>query len=117
MIGACDMASFSLNALSFWLLLFGGIAVYTSLFFEPPQAGWTMYPPLSDDSFSGSGGVDARILMIHLTGLSSLLGAINFVATIHNMRARGMSWGRMPLFVWTILVYSYLLIVALPAVA
>jgi cytochrome c oxidase subunit 1 len=55
--------------------------------------------------------------MIHLTGLSSLVGAINFTATIHNMRARGMSWGRMPLFVWTILIYSYLLILALPVVA
>jgi heme/copper-type cytochrome/quinol oxidase subunit 1 len=76
-----------------------------------------MYPPLSDDVFSPSGGVDAWIFMIHLTGISSIVGAINFVATIHNMRAPGMSWGRMPLFVWSILVYSYLLIVALPAVA
>ena len=117
MIGARDMAFPRLNALSFWLLLFGGIAFYCSIFFEPPQAGWTMYPPLSDDAFSPGGGVDAWIFMIHLTGISSLVGAINFVATIHNMRARGMSWGRMPLFVWTILVYSYLLILALPAVA
>jgi cytochrome c oxidase subunit I len=117
MIGARDMAFPRLNALSFWLLLFGGIAFYCSFFFEPPQAGWTMYPPLSDDVFSPSGGVDAWIFMIHLTGISSIVGAINFVATIHNMRAPGMSWGRMPLFVWSILVYSYLLIVALPAVA
>ncbi len=117
MIGARDMAFPRLNALSFWLLLFGGVAFYCSLFFEPPQAGWTMYPPLSDDSFSAGGGVDAWIFMIHLTGLSSMLGAINFVATIQNMRAPGMSWGRMPLFVWTILIYAYLLIVALPAVA
>jgi cytochrome c oxidase subunit I len=117
MIGARDMAFPRLNALSYWLLLFGGIAFYCSFFFEPPQAGWTMYPPLSDDVFSPSGGVDAWIFMIHLTGISSIVGAINFVATIHNMRAPGMSWGRMPLFVWTILVYSYLLIVALPAVA
>src|SRR3954470_5501749 len=117
MIGARDMAFPRLNALSLWLLVFGGVAFYTSVFFEPPQAGWTMYPPLSDDAFSPSGGVDAWIFMIHLTGISSLVGAINFVATIHNMRARGMSWGRMPLFVWTILVYSYLLIVALPSVA
>jgi cytochrome c oxidase subunit I len=117
MIGARDMAFPRLNALSFWLLLFGGIAFYTSVFFEPPQNGWTFYAPLSDDSYSPSGGVDAWIFLIHLSGISSLVGAINFVATIHNMRARGMSWGRMPLFVWTILVYSYLLILALPAVA
>ena len=117
MIGARDMAFPRLNALSFWLLLLGGLAFYASIFFEPPQAGWTMYPPLSDDAFSPGGGVDAWIFLIHLTGLSSIVGAINFVATIHNMRAPGMSWGRMPLFIWTILVYSYLLVAALPAVA
>jgi cytochrome c oxidase subunit I len=117
MIGARDMAFPRLNALSFWLLLFGGIAFYTSIFFEPPQAGWTMYPPLSDDAFSPGGGVDAWIFLIHLTGVSSIIGAINFVATIHNMRAPGMGWGRMPLFIWSILIYSYLLIAALPAVA
>jgi cytochrome c oxidase subunit I len=117
MIGARDMAFPRLNALSFWLLLLGGVAFYASIFFEPPQAGWTMYPPLSDDAFSPSGGVDAWIFLIHLTGLSSIVGAINFIATIHNMRAPGMSWGRMPLFIWSILVYSYLLVAALPAVA
>jgi cytochrome c oxidase subunit I len=117
MIGARDMAFPRLNALSFWLLAFGGIAFYASLFFEPPQAGWTSYTPLSDDAYMPSGGVDAWIFLIHLTGLSSLVGAINFVATIHNMRAPGMSWGRMPLFVWSILIYSYLLIAALPAIA
>jgi heme/copper-type cytochrome/quinol oxidase subunit 1 len=111
------MAFPRLNALSFWLLLFGGIAFYASVFFEPPQTGWTFYAPLSDDAYSPSGGVDAWIFLIHLTGISSLLGAINFVATIHNMRARGMSWGRMPLFIWAVLVYSYLLILALPAIA
>jgi cytochrome c oxidase subunit I len=117
MIGARDMAFPRLNALSFWLLLFGGMAFYTSIFFDPPRAGWTMYAPLSDDTYSPSGGVDAWIFLIHLTGISSLVGAINFIATIHNMRAKGMGWGRMPLFVWTILVYSYLLVIALPAVA
>src|SRR5215218_2496823 len=117
MIGARDMAFPRLNALSFWLLLFGGVAFYTSLFFDPPAAGWTSYTPLSDAAFLPSGGVDAWIFLIHLTGLSSIVGSINFVATIHNMRARGMSWGRMPLFVWAILVYSYLLILALPSVA
>ncbi len=117
MIGARDMAFPRLNALSFWLLAFGGVAFYASIFFEPPQAGWTSYAPLSDDAYLPSGGVDAWIFLIHLTGLSSLVGAINFVATIHNMRAKGMGWGRMPLFVWSILTYSYLLIAALPAVA
>ena len=117
MIGARDMAFPRLNALSFWLLAFGGIAFYASIFFEPPQAGWTSYAPLSDDAYLPSGGVDAWIFLIHLTGLSSLVGAINFIATIHNMRAKGMGWGRMPLFVWSILVYSYLLVAALPAIA
>jgi cytochrome c oxidase subunit 1 len=117
MIGARDMAFPRLNALSFWLLAFGGIAFYGSLFFEPPGAGWTSYAPLSDDAYLPGGGVDAWIFLIHLTGLSSLVGAINFIATIHNMRAPGMGWGRMPLFVWSILTYSYLLVAALPAIA
>ena len=64
-----------LNALSFWLLLFGGIVFYVSLFFSPPEAGWTSYAPLSDAAFLPGGGIDAWILMIHLTGLSSILGA------------------------------------------
>jgi cytochrome c oxidase subunit I len=117
MIGARDMAFPRLNALSYWLLLFGGIVFYMSIFFFPPTAGWTSYAPLSDNAFTGGHGIDAWILMIHLTGLSSLLGAVNFVATIHNMRARGMGWGRMPLFIWGILIYAYLLILALPAIA
>ena len=117
MIGARDMAFPRLNALSLWLLIFGGMAFYGSVFFEPPQGGWTMYAPLSDDAYMPSGGVDAWIFLIHLSGISSLVGAINFVATIHNMRAPGMGWGRMPLFVWSLLVYSYLLIAALPAIA
>jgi cytochrome c oxidase subunit 1 len=117
MIGARDMAFPRLNALSFWLFIFGGVAFYMSIFFTPPSAGWTMYAPLSDNAYLQDGGTDAWIFMIHLTGISSLVGAINFVATIHNMRAKGMGWGRMPLFVWTLLIYSYLLILALPAIA
>ena len=117
MVGARDMAFPRLNALSFWLFLFGGIVLYTSIFFEPPTAGWTMYAPLSDDAFLANNGADAWILMVHLTGLSTMLGAINFIATIHNMRAPGMSWRRMPLFVWAILVFSYLVVIALPSIA
>jgi cytochrome c oxidase subunit 1 len=117
MLGARDMAFPRLNALSYWLFLAGGIVFYASVFFTPPSAGWTSYAPLSDDAFLPDNGIDAWILLIHLTGISSLLGAINFTATIHNMRAKGMGWGRMPIFVWTVLVYSYLLILALPVVA
>ncbi len=117
MIGARDMAYPRLNALSFWLLLAGGIVFYASIFWNPPEAGWTSYPPLSNAFFSPSGGQDAWIYLIHLTGLSSLVGAINFYATVANMRAPGMSWGRLPLFVWAMLTYSILLIFALPVVA
>src|ERR1700759_3229158 len=117
MIGARDMAFPKLNALSFWLLLTGGIVFYCTLFFNPPEAGWWSYPPLSSIQFSPSGGQHPSLFLIHLTGISSLLGAINFYATIVNMRAPGMSWGRIPLFIWAILVYAILLIIALPVVA
>jgi cytochrome c oxidase subunit I len=117
MIGARDVAFPRINALSYWLLLFGGVVLYTALFFTPPDQGWTMYAPLSEAAYTPHGGIDAWIVFIHLTGASTLLGGINFIATIHNMRAPGMSWGRMPLFVWTILIYSYLIILAYPAIA
>ncbi|HXD55956.1 MAG TPA: cytochrome c oxidase subunit I [Solirubrobacteraceae bacterium] len=117
MIGARDMAFPRLNALSYWLLLAGGLVFYSSIFWNPPEAGWVSFIPLANSTFSPSGGEDAWIYLIHLTGLSSLLGAINFYATIANMRAKGMSWGRLPLFVWTILVYAVLLIFALPVIA
>jgi cytochrome c oxidase subunit 1 len=117
MIGARDMAFPRLNALSFWLLLAGGLVFYASIFWNPPEAGWTSYPPLSSVLYSPSGGQDAWIYLIHLTGISSILGALNFYATIANMRARGMSWGRLPLFIWAILTYSVLIIVAMPVIA
>jgi cytochrome c oxidase subunit I len=117
MIGARDMAYPRLNAISFWLLLFGGIVFYASIFWNPPEAGWTSYVPLSNAFYSPGGGQDAWIYLIHLTGLSSILGAINFYATVANMRAPGMSWGRLPLFVWAMLTYSVLIIVAMPVIA
>jgi cytochrome c oxidase subunit I len=117
MIGARDVAFPRLNAWSYWMFLFGGIALYVSLFFTPPEAGWFSYVPLSSRVYSASNGQEAWIYMIHLTGLSSILGAINFIATIHNMRARGMGWGRLPLFVWAMLVYAYLIVIALSSLA
>src|ERR1700744_246138 len=117
MIGARDMAFPRLNAMSFWLLAAGGIVFYATLFWHPPDAGWGSYPPLSESLYSPSGGQDAWIFLIHLTGISSLLGAINFYVTIVNMRAPGMSWNRLPLFIWSLLVYAILLIIALPVIA
>jgi cytochrome c oxidase subunit I len=116
-VGARDMAFPRLNALSFWLFLAGGIIFYASLIWGPPEAGWTSYAPLSDTAYSPHGGIDAWIFLIHLTGLSSILGAVNFYVTIANMRAPGMGWARLPLFCWTILTFSVLLILALPSVA
>jgi cytochrome c oxidase subunit I len=117
MIGARDMAFPRLNALSFWLLIAGGLTFYGSLFFSPPAAGWTSYTPLATGDYIPGNGQDAWIYLVHLTGLSSILGSINFVATILNMRAPGMSWGRLPLFCWAVLTQAVMLILALPAVA
>jgi cytochrome c oxidase subunit 1 len=117
MIGARDVAFPRLNAWSYWMFLFGGLALYASMFFTPPEAGWFSYVPLSSIEYSPSGGQDAWIFMVHLTGLSSMLGAVNFICTIHNMRAPGMGWGRLPLFVWTILIYSYLIVLAISSLA
>jgi cytochrome c oxidase subunit I len=117
MIGARDVAFPRLNAWSYWMYLFGGLALYMSLFFSPPEAGWFSYVPLSLRQYSGTDGQEAWIYMVHLTGLSSIIGSINFIATIHNMRAPGMGWGRMPLFVWGILIYAYIIILALTSLA
>ncbi len=117
MIGARDMAFPRLNMLSWWLLVAGGVVLYGSIFWDVAAAGWTSYAPLSSTDFLPGSGIDAWIVSLHLIGISSVLGAINFVTTIHNMRAPGMSLGRMPLFVWTILIYAYLIIIALSSFA
>jgi cytochrome c oxidase subunit I len=119
MIGARDMAFPRLNALSYWLYLLGGIVLFTSWFAAggAPRAGWYSYPPLSEKLFEPGNGQDLWILAIHLTSLSSIIGAINFIVTIHNMRAPGMTWMRVPLFVWTIEVYSILILFALTVLA
>jgi cytochrome c oxidase subunit I len=121
MIGARDMAFPRLNALSYWLFLLGGIVLYLSWFASggTARAGWWSYPPLSENlPFTSPGhGQDYWILSLHLLSISSLVGAINFIVTIHNMRARGMTWMRMPLFVWALEAYAILLVVALPAIS
>ena len=117
MIGARDMAFPRLNALSYWLFLFGGMILLLSFFANEGAArgGWTSYPPNS--VYSEGNGQDLWILALHILTVSSLAGAINFVVTIHNLRARGMSWTRMPLFVWAIEIYAGLLIVVLPTLS
>jgi cytochrome c oxidase subunit I len=117
MIGARDMAFPKLNAFSYWMFLLGGVVLYSSWFANQgaPKAGWTSYVPLSAET--GGNGQDLWILALHLLTVSSLAGAINFLVTIHNMRTRGMSWMRLPLFVWSVEVYAWLLLAALPALS
>jgi cytochrome c oxidase subunit I len=117
MIGAADMAFPRLNALSYWLFLFGGVVLMLSFFANGGAAdsGWTSYPPLS--VLSEGDGQDLWILSLHILTISSLLGAINFIVTIVNMRAPGMSYTRMPLFIWSVLTYGILLLLALPALS
>ena len=118
MIGARDMAFPRLNALSYWFYLLGGLILYFSFFAKggAAEAGWTSYATLSTLHSPGR-GQDLWILSLHVLTLSSLAGAINFIVTITNMRARGMTWMRMPLFVWTILTYAWLLVLALPTLS
>jgi cytochrome c oxidase subunit 1 len=118
MIGARDMAFPRLNALSYWFYFLGGVVLMLSFFAQngPARGGWTMYTPLSTIHMPGN-GPDLWILGLHILTISSLLGAINFVVTIHNMRSPGMSWMRIPLFVWSIVTYAWLLIIALPTLS
>jgi cytochrome c oxidase subunit 1 len=116
-IGAPDMAFPRLNALSYWLYAFGGLVFCLSFFAAGGAAntGWTAYVPLS--VIARGNGQDLWILSLHIMTLSSMAGAINFIVTIHNMRARGMSWMRLPLFVWSIEIYAWLLLLVLPVLS
>ena len=116
-IGALDMAFPRVNALSFWMLPLAGITLYSSyLLGGPADAGWTQYAPLSEGigAQGNSIGIDLWIVALLLVGTSSILGGVNFITTIFNMRAPGMTMFRMPLFTWTILVTSLLVLLATP---
>ena len=113
MIGAPDMAFARMNNWSFWLLPPAAILLVTS-FFVPggaAAAGWTIYAPLSTQM---GPGMDLAIFALHIMGASSIMGSINIVTTILNMRAPGMTLMKMPLFVWTWLITAYLLIAVMP---
>ena len=115
MIGASDMAFPRLNALGLWMLVFGGLLLYFSFAAGgAPDAGWFAYTPLSERPFSSHHGQDYWALAILVTGIGSVTGAINFIVTIFALRAPGMTMRRLPLFVWMMLVTSFIILFALP---
>src|SRR6266540_3692045 len=125
MIGARDVAFPRLNAFSYWVFLGGGIFMNISFFTKDifsgqlgaPDCGWFCYSTLSSKAFSPGHGVDFWALGLQILGVASLASGFNFIVTILNMRAPGMTLFRMPLFVWMTLVTSFLLIFAMPVIA
>jgi cytochrome c oxidase subunit 1 len=118
MIGARDMAFPVLNMLSFWVAVPAGVLMFGSFFVEggPAAAGWTSYPPLAAvESYSGvAAGQNLWIISLIILGASSLMGSVNYITTVVNMRAPGMTWFRLPLTIWALFVTAVLLLLALP---
>jgi len=115
-IGAADMAFARMNNLSFWILPVAAMLLFGS-FLVPggaPAGGWTLYAPLS---LQMGPGMDLAIFAIHLLGASSIMGSINIIVTVLNMRAPGMTMMKMPMFCWTWLITAYLLIAVMPVLA
>ena len=117
MIGAPDMALPRMNNWSFWILPFAGTMLLSTLFMEGggPAFGWTFYAPLSTTFAPAS--TDFFIFAVHMLGFSSIMGAINIIATVLNMRAPGMTLMKMPMFVWTWFITAFLLIAVMPVLA
>ncbi|KXK18878.1 MAG: cytochrome c oxidase subunit I type [Chloroflexi bacterium OLB15] len=116
MLGAKDMAFPWLNAFAFWLIPPAGVLMILGYFAGQAQAGWTSYPPLST-LFSDGDGQTMWAIAIHILGLSSILGGLNFIVTVRNMRPEGMSYFQMPLLIWAILATSIIVVMATPFLA
>jgi cytochrome c oxidase subunit 1 len=117
LIGARDVAFPRLNALSYWIFLLGGLFLNASfLVGAPPDAGWFGYANLTSKQFSPGLAVDFWVLSLQILGASSVIAGVNFIVTILNMRAPGMTLMRMPLFVWMTLVVQFLVVLAFPPI-
>lgn len=118
LIGAPDMAFPRLNNISFWILIPALVLIVASVFVEQGAGtGWTVYVPLAGVQSHSGGAVDLAIFALHLSGISSMLGAMNIIVTIINMRAPGMTLHKMPLFVWAMLIQSVIVILCIPVLA
>jgi cytochrome c oxidase subunit 1 len=117
MLGAKDMAFPWLNAFAFWLIPPAGLVMIAGWIIGSPGAGWTAYFPLSGPVYSPLDGQTLWAISLHMLGLSSILGALNFIVTITNMRPKGMGWWQMPLFCWATLATSIIVLLATPFLA
>jgi cytochrome c oxidase subunit 1 len=117
-IGAADVAFPRLNAMSYWLYLFGVLVLLSSFFVAggPAASGWTAYPPLSDSKYLQGTGMDLWIIGLALAGIAAIVGAVNLITTIFRLRAPGMTIFRMPMFTWGILVNQLIILFAFPPI-
>lgn len=114
-IGAPDMAFPKLNLAAFWILPISALVTFFGFFINSlPEFGWTAYPPLSSSAYSPIWGADFWVMGIILVGVSSTMAAVNFLATVFNMRAKGMKFFQLPLFTWSVVVTSFLILAATP---